>query len=87
MAIKSAGQVQFVSLAEIEWIEAADYYAALQVRRAGVSNSDEYLQDLSGAIAGLQGTPGRLVQTAEMASYDAWIKYFGMGCPPQCSVG
>ena len=29
LTIKSAGHVAFVSLAEIDWIEAADYYAAL----------------------------------------------------------
>jgi two-component system LytT family response regulator len=31
MVIKSAGEVVFVSVAEIDWIEAADYYAALHV--------------------------------------------------------
>lgn len=31
LAIKSAGQVLFVSVAEIDWIEAADYYACLHV--------------------------------------------------------
>jgi two-component system LytT family response regulator len=31
LTIKSAGQVAFVSLPEIDWIEAADYYAALHV--------------------------------------------------------
>jgi two-component system LytT family response regulator len=31
LAIKSAGQVAFVSLPEIDWIEAADYYAGLHV--------------------------------------------------------
>lgn len=31
LTIKSAGQVLFVSLAEIDWIEAADYYAAVHV--------------------------------------------------------
>ena len=30
-AIKSAGQVAFVKIAEIDWIEAADYYACLHV--------------------------------------------------------
>jgi two-component system, LytTR family, response regulator len=29
--IKSAGQVSFVKISEIDWIEAADYYAALHV--------------------------------------------------------
>lgn len=31
LAIKSAGQVAFVKLSEIDWIEAADYYACLHV--------------------------------------------------------
>jgi two-component system LytT family response regulator len=31
LTIKSAGHVAFVSLAEIDWVEAADYYAALHV--------------------------------------------------------
>ena len=31
LAIKSAGQVTFLSLPEIDWIEAADYYAGLHV--------------------------------------------------------
>lgn len=32
LAIKSAGQVDFIALTEIDWIEAADYYAALHIR-------------------------------------------------------
>ena len=31
LAIKSAGQVSFVKVTEIDWIEAADYYACLHV--------------------------------------------------------
>jgi two-component system LytT family response regulator len=31
VAIKSAGQVSFVKISEIDWIEAADYYACLHV--------------------------------------------------------
>jgi len=31
LAIRSSGQIWFVSLEEIDWIEAADYYAALHV--------------------------------------------------------
>jgi two-component system LytT family response regulator len=31
LVIKSAGEVAFVSVTEIDWIEAADYYAALHV--------------------------------------------------------
>ena len=53
-----------------------DYYADLQVRRAGLSSPGEYLAQLSDAIHALQTTPGRLTQTAEMASFDAWIKAY-----------
>jgi predicted metalloprotease with PDZ domain len=53
-----------------------DYYADLQVERAGLQTREEYLDDLSNTIELLQTTPGRLVQSAEMASFDAWIKYY-----------
>src|SRR5262245_15754014 len=53
-----------------------DYYADLQVLRAGLQTRDEYREDLSNTIELLQTTPGRLVQSAEMASFDAWIKYY-----------
>ena len=53
-----------------------DYYAALVLHRAGLSTRDELLDALSDQIEGLQTTPGRLVQSVEMASFDAWIKYY-----------
>jgi predicted metalloprotease with PDZ domain len=53
-----------------------DYYGDLQVHRAGLSSRGEYLAQLSAAIRALQTTPGRLTQTAEMASFDAWIKQY-----------
>ena len=37
---------------------------------------EELLESLSGTIEELQTTPGRLVQSAELASFDAWIKYY-----------
>ena len=37
-----------------------DYYADLQVERAGLQTRDEYLEDLSSTIELLQTTPGRL---------------------------
>jgi predicted metalloprotease with PDZ domain len=60
------------------WISegVTDYYGDLQVHRAGLSSAAECLAELSGAIRTLQTTPGRLTQTAEMASFDAWIKYY-----------
>jgi predicted metalloprotease with PDZ domain len=61
-----------------------DYYSGLTVRRAGLTNQAEYLGtdtpispgSLTGIVAALQATPGRLVQSAEQSSEDAWIKYY-----------
>ncbi len=53
-----------------------DYYADLMVHRAGLSTREEYLDSLSNKIEELQTTPGRSVQSAELASFDAWIKYY-----------
>ena len=53
-----------------------EYYADLFLVRAGVATRDEYLDALSAQIRSLQTTPGRLEQSAEAASYDAWIKYY-----------
>jgi predicted metalloprotease with PDZ domain len=53
-----------------------DYYAGLLVKRAGLSTRDEYLEELSGQIETVQNTPGRLVTSVDMASYDTWIKQY-----------
>ncbi len=53
-----------------------DYYADLALHRAGLSTREEYLESLSDKVEELQTTPGRLVQSAELASFDAWIKYY-----------
>jgi len=53
-----------------------DYYADLTVHRAGLSSVEEALESLSNQIEELQTTPGRLVQSVEQASFDAWIKYY-----------
>lgn len=52
------------------------YYDKLQVARAGFMTADEYLEHFSKDIETLQTTPGRLVQSAETASFDAWIKAY-----------
>jgi len=51
-----------------------DYYGALLVRRAGLSPTPEYFEMLSNSIEAVQTRPGRQVQSAEMASFDTWIK-------------
>jgi predicted metalloprotease with PDZ domain len=53
-----------------------DYYADLFLVRAGVATREEYLDALSKQIRALQTTAGRLEQSVETASYDAWIKYY-----------
>ena len=53
-----------------------DYYGDLFVRRASLASDPEYLDALSDAIEKLQTTPGRLVQSVELASFDAWIKHY-----------
>ncbi len=53
-----------------------DYYADLALHRAGLSTRQEFVDALSGHIESLQTTPGRLVQSVEEASFDAWIKYY-----------
>ncbi len=61
-----------------------EYYTGLMVHRAGLCTRAEYLgtegsprpASLSGLIAALQSTPGRLSQSAVQASWDAWIKLY-----------
>jgi predicted metalloprotease with PDZ domain len=53
-----------------------DYYADVTLRRAGLISEEDYLEGVARAFQGLQNTPGRLVQSAEEASFDAWIKYY-----------
>ena len=60
-----------------------DYYGALTVHRATLTSRVEYLGtgtetagSLTAMINTLQNTPGRLVQSVEQSSFDAWIKYY-----------
>lgn len=52
------------------------YYGPLALRRSGLSNQAQFLRAISGAIGQLQNTPGRLVTTAEAASFNAWIQSY-----------
>lgn len=53
-----------------------DYYGQQQLRRAQLITAAEYLEELAGNILTYESTPGRLVQTAESASFDSWIKQY-----------
>ena len=52
------------------------YYGGLMAARAGVITGEEYLNELSNMIVELQSTPGRLAQTVEEASFDAWVRHY-----------
>ena len=53
-----------------------DYFDRLMLRRADLISEQDYRRDTAKAIQDLQKTPGRLIQSAEEASFDAWIKYY-----------
>lgn len=53
-----------------------DYYARLVLCRAGLISAREFLRENARAFQTLQATPGRLVMSAEDASFDTWIKYY-----------
>jgi predicted metalloprotease with PDZ domain len=53
-----------------------DYYADLALRRAGLISDQDFLKSSAKAMQTLQQTPGRLEQSVEEASFDAWIKYY-----------
>jgi predicted metalloprotease with PDZ domain len=53
-----------------------DYYSEISLRRAGLISDKEFLAAAAKSFRNLQMTPGRLVQSAEESSFDAWIKYY-----------
>ena len=53
-----------------------DYFSDLVLLRAGFINDREFLSALGRSIQILQNTPGRLVQSVEESSFDAWVKYY-----------
>jgi predicted metalloprotease with PDZ domain len=52
------------------------YYDDLQLVRAGLISESDYLEILARSITSLLRTAGRMKQTVEEASFDAWIKYY-----------
>lgn len=52
------------------------YAQHLLLARAGFTTPEQFLGALSGSIAGVQRTPGRLVQSLADSSYDSWIKAY-----------
>ena len=52
------------------------YYDDLLLRRAGLIDDTAYLKLLNKTINQVLQTPGRDVQSAAQASFDAWVKYY-----------
>ena len=52
------------------------YYDDLLLRRAGLIDDTTYLRLLNKTINQVLQTPGREVQAAAQASFDAWVKYY-----------
>ena len=52
------------------------YYDDLVLRRAGLIDDTCYLQLVTKTINQVQQSPGRLVQSAAQASFDAWTRYY-----------
>ena len=53
-----------------------DYYATVLLRRAGILNTNEYINGLSNQVEQVQTIPGRRVTPVNMASFDTWIKQY-----------
>ena len=53
-----------------------DYYADVALRRGNLISDRDFLTAKARAFQGLQNTPGRLEQSAEESSFDAWVKYY-----------
>ena len=59
------------------WFEGAtSYYDWRVLRLCGLCTVEEYLEHLATELGHLEQTPGRLVQSLEDASFDAWIKLY-----------
>jgi predicted metalloprotease with PDZ domain len=52
------------------------YFDSLNLVRAGVISTQDYLNIIQNDINQLLQTPGAQVQTLEESSFDAWIKYY-----------
>lgn len=52
------------------------YFELLILRRAGLWTASHVLEETAKRILRLQQTPGRRLQSVEMASFDTWIKFY-----------
>jgi predicted metalloprotease with PDZ domain len=56
--------------------EGITYYDDLTLLRCGLIDTPRYLGLLAQTISGVQRGAGRLKQTLEESSFDAWTKYY-----------
>ena len=52
------------------------YYDDLLLLRSKLIDAPRYLKLLATTITGVQGSPGRAVQSVAASSFDAWVKYY-----------
>lgn len=52
------------------------YYQHVIGLRAGLVSAERFLTILAAHVLDLESTPGRLIQSLEESSHDAWIKYY-----------
>ncbi|MFB2120276.1 M61 family metallopeptidase [Parapedobacter sp. 2B3] len=52
------------------------YYDNLLLRRCGFLDESGYLQAIANDVNTIENRPGNKVQSAALASFDAWIKYY-----------
>ena len=52
------------------------YYQDIFTKRAGLLNSEKYVEGLAKAISAVENQPGNRVQTLSESSFDAWIKHY-----------
>ena len=62
------------NLTNMLWVSEGftSYYAALMLRRAGLTTDEEVLNDLSRCIAATENDTGRLFQSAVQSSFETW---------------
>ena len=52
------------------------YYDEIMLLRSRLIDAPRYLKLLATTISGVQGSPGRAVQSVAQSSFDAWVKYY-----------
>ncbi|HUP20858.1 MAG TPA: PDZ domain-containing protein [Gemmatimonadota bacterium] len=72
-------------LTRLHWVTegVTSYYDNLTLARAGLMSEEEYWKALEQNVQSLQGSPGRRVTSAALASLTSWHSGYGSGNPNQ----